>query len=65
MDTSVLIAIDQGESRATQWVEILADARAEGALRVCDVVAAEFFAVVMDRAAFDAILADLGIEIAP
>ena len=65
IETSVLIAIDQGESSAPQWVELLAAAREEGALIICDVVAAEFFAVVMDDAEFTIILSDLGIEISP
>jgi predicted nucleic acid-binding protein len=65
VDTAVLIAIDQGESGAAAWVECLADARAEGALVICDVVAAEFYAVVMDDREFDSVLADLGISHSP
>ncbi len=65
VDTVALIAIDQGEPGAEAWVERLADARAEGALVICDVVAAEFYAVVMDDRDFSATLADLGIEFSP
>ncbi len=65
IDTVALIAIDQGEPDAEAWVEHLANARAEGALVICDVVAAEFYAVVMDNRAFSATLADLGIEFSP
>jgi predicted nucleic acid-binding protein len=65
VDTSVLIAIDQGEESAAGWVEALADAREQGALCIGEVVAAEFFAVVMDADEFAATLADLGIEFTP
>lgn len=65
VDTSVLIAIDQGEPDAEAWVDLLADARAAGALCICDVVAAEFFAVVRNKPAFDATLDDLGIQMLP
>jgi len=65
IDTAVLIAIDQGEADAAAWVETLAGAREQGALCICEVVAAEYFAVVMDSAAFAANLCDLGVEFAP
>lgn len=56
------IAIDLGEPEAEAWVESLANARKQGALVICDVVVAEFFAVVQQRPAFDATLDDLGIR---
>ncbi len=62
VDTSVLIAIDQAESDAEAWVERLAEARAEGALVICDIVAAEFFASVGDQEAYNQTLHDLGVE---
>lgn len=65
VDTSVLLAIDLGEPEAEAWVESLANAREKGGLVICDVVAAEFFAVVQRRAAFDATLDDLGIRPVP
>lgn len=43
----------------------MADARAEGALVICDVVAAEFYAVVMEDREFDRVLSDLGISHPP
>jgi len=61
VDTSVLIAIAKGEADAEAWVELLIVARAEGELVVCDVVAAEFFAAIMDATKFRRILRDLGI----
>jgi len=62
VDTSVLISIDQGETDAGAWVDCLEMAREAGELVICDVVAAEFFAVVMDRAAFHETLDDLGVR---
>lgn len=64
VDTSVLIAIDQDEPLAEAWVECLAAARTDGALVLCHIVAAEFFAVVMNEQDFDATLSDLGIHLA-
>ena len=61
VDTSVLLAIDLGEPEAEAWVESLAHARELGGLVICDIVVAEFFAVVQQRSAFDATLDDLGI----
>ncbi len=65
VDTSVLLAIDLGEPEAGAWVESLANAREQGGLVVCDVVAAEFFAVVRQRSAFEATLDDMGIRPVP
>lgn len=65
VDTVALIAIDRAEPDAEAWLERLADARAEGALVICDVVAAEFYAAVMNDSDFLATLADLGIEFSP
>ena len=65
VDTSALIAIDQGEPNAEAWVDLLADCRNEGMLCICDVVAAEFFAVVLDEGEFTAIVAGLGIRMVP
>lgn len=61
VDTAALISIDRGVDDASRWVEVLADARTEGALVICDVVATEFYAVVMEDRAFDRVLSDLGI----
>jgi predicted nucleic acid-binding protein len=65
VDTSVLIAIAKGEADAEAWVELLIGARAEGDLVVCDVVVAEFFAVLMDARKFRRSLRDLGIVFSP
>lgn len=61
IDTSVLIAIAKGEARAHAWVELLIRARADGELVICDVVAAEYFAALMDRVKFRRTLRDLGV----
>ena len=65
VDSSVLIAIYLGESTSEDWMNRLVVARNEGALVVSPIVAAEFFAVVEDRAAYDAALADLGLQFSP
>ena len=65
VDTSVLIAIAKGEADGEAWVELLIGARAEGELVVCDVVAAEFFAILMDAGKFRRSLRDLGIVFSP
>ncbi len=65
VDTSALVAIDRGEPDAEAWIDCLAEARRAGALVIGEIVAAEFFAVVMDRGAFDTTLEDLGIEVVP
>lgn len=65
VDTSVLIAIAKGEADAEAWVELLIAARDEGELVVCDVVAAEFFAALMNATKFRRSLRDLGIVFSP
>ncbi len=65
VDTSVLIAIAIGESDAEAWMDLLIAARFEGELADCDVVAAEFYAVLMDAKKFRRSLRDLGIVFSP
>jgi predicted nucleic acid-binding protein len=65
VDTSVLIAIAKGEGDAEAWMDLLITARSEGELTVCDVVAAEFYAVLMDARKFRRSLRDLGIVFSP
>jgi len=65
IDTSVLIAIAKGEDLASAWVDTLSDAAAQGELIVCDIVAAELFALLLDRRKFDRILRGLGIGFSP
>ena len=61
VDTSVLIAIAKGEASAVRWTDLLERGRAEGDLVVCDVVAAELFALLLDERKFQDTLAGLGI----
>ena len=65
IDTSVLIAIAKGEPDALPWVDLLARARPQGELVICDVVAAEFFAVLLDEGKFVDSLTRLGIIFSP
>ena len=65
VDTYVLIAIYRGEPDGRRWAERLADCRAEGPLCICDIVAAEFFAVVMDDPEYALILRQLGVGLIP
>ena len=65
VDTSVLIAIGKAEATAPRWTELLARVRADGDLVICDVVAVEFFALLLDDAKFDRSLAGLGIVFSP
>jgi predicted nucleic acid-binding protein len=52
VDTSVLIAIAKHESNAHAWVELLAKAHGDGDVVICEVVAAEYFAVFLDETKF-------------
>lgn len=61
VDTSVLIAIVKPEASAEAWTDLLAASRVEGDLIVCDVVAAELFALLMDRAKYERTMVGLGI----
>jgi predicted nucleic acid-binding protein len=65
VDTSVLIAIAKGESDADAWVELLAAQSARGGLVICEVVAAEFFALLLDEEKFKAAIQGLGIQFSP
>ena len=65
VDTSVLIAITKAEPDAHEWTDLLARAQADGDLVVCDVVAAEFFALLMDRVKFDRAFTGLGLAFSP
>ena len=63
VDSSALIAIYLGEPTAEAWMTCLITARSEGALLISPIVAAEFFAVVEDRASYNATLEDLGLQL--
>jgi len=65
VDTSVLITIAKGEARAQEWTDLLAEAHADGDLVVCDVVAAEYYALVLDRSKFARTFFALGITFSP
>ncbi len=65
VDTSVLIAITKAEPGAHEWTDLLARAQADGELVACDVVAAEFFALLMDRAKFGRTFGGLGLVFSP
>jgi predicted nucleic acid-binding protein len=65
VDTSVLIAIAKGEAHADAWVRLLAAQGARGDLIICEIVAAEFFALVLDPDKFDAAIQALGILFSP
>lgn len=62
VDSSALISIIAGEADATDWVRILAQARAEGALVCCEVVYAEVGAGLSSQQELDRILSALGIQ---
>ena len=65
VDSSVLIAIVQGELTAADWVRTLAVARLKGRLVCCEVVYAEVGAGFATQQDLDKTLATLGIEFEP
>ena len=65
VDTSVLISIAKGEPDAAAWIEVLAAALEKGDLVICDVVAAEFFAVLLDEQRFRETLSALAVSLSP
>ena len=65
VDTSVLIAITKAEADARAWIDVLAAARSDGELVICDVVAAELFALLMDARKFSRSMVGLGIDFSP
>jgi predicted nucleic acid-binding protein len=65
VDTSVLIAIAKGEPDAYAWIDLLCEARGSGELVVCEVVAAEYFAVLLSEDQFHQSLEALGISFSP
>lgn len=65
VDTSVLISIYKGEPDGQTWLGALERRRKSGGLVICDVVAAEFYALVLDDVEFAEVLDDLGLEFDP
>src|SRR5262249_36175296 len=61
VDTSVLIAIAKSEPDAHAWVNVLAEAHHAGDLLICDVVAAEYFAALLNEEKLRESLAALGL----
>src|SRR5262245_30929544 len=65
VDTSVLIAIAGHETDAYAWVDVLAETRADGDLVICEIVAAEYFAVLLNEEKFQESLHHLGLAFSP
>jgi predicted nucleic acid-binding protein len=62
VDTSALISIAKGEADATAWIGVLAGALEKGELVICDVVAAEYFAMLLNEEKFRESLSALAIS---
>lgn len=65
VDTSVLIALAKAEANAPKWADLLIRAQTDGDLVICEVVAAEYFAAVLDQEKFRESLSGLGIVFSP
>jgi predicted nucleic acid-binding protein len=65
VDTSVLLAIAKTEADADAWIRLLAQERESGELLVCDIVAAEYYASILDEEKFTQTLRRLGLRYAP
>ncbi len=65
VDSSVLLAIFNGETDAEQWVETLIQARREGQLFICEVVYAELAPVFAAIGRLESTLDQLGIRFDP
>lgn len=61
----MLIAITKAEPGAGEWTDLLVEAQADGDLVVCDIVAAELSALLMDRTKFERTFVGLGITFSP
>lgn len=62
VDASVLVAIARPESTADAWLKIVHGCRAEGEVVMCEVAAAETFALIDDEVAFRRLVSGLGIR---
>lgn len=65
VDTSVLLAIFNGEPEGARWLDTLLDARREGKLVICDVVYAEVAAAFDSEARLATTLRKLGVVFEP
>jgi predicted nucleic acid-binding protein len=65
IDTSVLVAIAKPEPDAADWLALLERERDERELIVSEVVAAEYYALIMDDGKFHDSFRDLGLTYIP
>ncbi len=65
LDSSVLLAIFNGEPGADDWLEALIEARREGRLCLCEIVYAEISPAFSSREELDDVLARLGARLDP
>jgi predicted nucleic acid-binding protein len=65
VDSSVLLAIFNGERGAEQWLEELIRVRHSGRLVLCEIVFAEIAPVFPDRQTLEARLHSMGISLSP
>jgi predicted nucleic acid-binding protein len=65
IDTTVLIAIAKGEPLGEELLDLLIAADVEGQLHVCEVVAAEYAALLRDEALVRRSLAGMNIAFSP
>ncbi len=65
IDSSVLLAIFNGEPGAEKWLEALIEARREGRLVLCEVVYAEIAPAFPDREALEDRLRSMGATVEP
>ncbi len=63
VDTSVLLAIFNGEPGAEDWLGALVEARRRGALSICEIVYAELAPAFSDAATLDEKLEAMGIGV--
>ena len=63
VDTSVLLAIAKTEPDADAWIRLLAQERESGELLVCDIVAARYYASILDEEKFTRTLRRAGFRV--
>jgi predicted nucleic acid-binding protein len=65
IDTSVLLALAKPEPDAADWLGLLERQREDGELIVCEIVAAEYYALIMNEEKFRESFRDLGLAYTP
>jgi hypothetical protein len=65
IDSSVFLAIFNGEPGAEHWIEALIEARREGRLVLCEIVFAEIVPAFPDREALESRLHSMGATVLP